>query len=122
MPNKLKFLADECVGLPTIDLLRNLGYSVLTVKELKLGGKDDFGILKCAIKQRRILVSEDLDFGNIILYPPKLHHGIILLRFRHRLEDSIHAVLSGLLNELTSKDFKKTLIIVDPGKYRIRKE
>ena len=122
MPNRLKFLADECVGLPTINLLRNLGYSVVTVKELKLGGKDDFEILKCAIKQRRILVTEDVDFGNIILYPPELHHGIILLRFRHRLEDTIHTVLMNLLKELTPKDCKKTLIIVDSDKYRIRKE
>lgn len=122
MPNKVKFLADECVGLPTINLLRNLGFPVVTAKELNLGSKDDIEILKYAIKKKIILITEDLDFGNIILYPPKLHHGIILLRFRHRLEDNIHSVLSSLLKELKPKDFKKALIIVDSDKYRIRKE
>lgn len=122
MPNKVKLLADECVGLPTINLLRKLGYSVVTAKEVMLSGKDDLEILKWAIKNKRILITEDIDFGNIILYPPKLHHGIILLRFRHRFEDSIHNIISNLLQDLKPKDFKKTLIIVDPDKYRIRKE
>lgn len=121
-PNKLKFITDECVGLPTITLLRKLGYSVVTAKEAGICGKSDFEILKLAIKEKRILVTEDIDFGNILLYPPKLHHGIILLRFRHSLESEIHDILSCLLAELKPKDFKETLIIVDKDKYRIRKE
>ncbi|MFH1245314.1 MAG: DUF5615 family PIN-like protein [Candidatus Omnitrophota bacterium] len=119
---KVKFAADECVGVSTITFLRNLGYSVISAKENHLGGKPDFEILKWAIKEERIIITEDLDFGNILLYPPKLHHGIILLRFRHALEDKIHTTLEKLLNELSPKDFKETLIIVDAEKYRLRKE
>ena len=118
----MKFLVDECVGLSTITLLRKLGYSVVTAKEVHLGGKSDIEILKWAIKERRILITEDIDFGNITLYPPKLHHGIILLRFRHKSENKIHNVLVKLLKELKSKNFKKTLIIVDAEKYRLRRE
>ena len=125
MPNELskfKFLADESCGLPTINLLRGLGHSVVTAKEVNLGGKPDFDILKRAIKEKRILISEDLDFGNILLYPPSLHHGIILLRFRHRLEADIHATLTRLLNEFKPTELRKTLIIVGADKYRLRKE
>lgn len=121
-PNRVKFVADECVGLPTIALLRKLGYSIVTAEEANLRGKSDFEILKWAIKEERILITEDIDFGSILLYPPKLHHGIILLRFRHRLEEEIHAILSKLLKELKPTNFKETLIIVDADKYRIRKE
>ena len=120
--NKIKFMADECVGLPTISLLRKLGFSVVTVREANLGGKPDFELLKWAIKEERILITEDVDFGNIVLYPPKFHHGIILLRFRHRLESEIHSVLLKLLKELKPKDVKETLVIVDADKYRLRKE
>jgi len=121
-PNKIKFLADECLGLPAITFLRETGYSVVKAKEVNSGGRPDFDILKRAIKEIRILITEDIDFGNIILYPPKLHHGIILLRFRHRSESDIHSTLLKLLSELKPKDFKKTLVIVDADKYRIRKE
>ncbi|MFC1631361.1 DUF5615 family PIN-like protein [Candidatus Omnitrophota bacterium] len=121
-PNKLKFLADECVGLPTIACLTELGYSVVTAKETKLAGKADLEILKWAIKAERILLTEDVDFGNIFLYPPKLHHGVILFRFRHSIEEKLHNVLKQLLKELKPEDFKKTLIIVDAEKYRLRKE
>jgi predicted nuclease of predicted toxin-antitoxin system len=125
LPNnakKVKFLADECTGLPTIRLLRELGYLVITAEEANLSGKSDIEILKYAVKEKMILITEDTDFGNILLYPPKFHHGIVLLRFRHRLEEEIHAVLSNLLTELKPKDFTKSLIIVDAEKYRVRKE
>lgn len=120
--NKIKFLADECVGLPTISLLRKLGYSTVTIKEAGLSGKSDIEILKWAISQKRVLLSEDIDFANILLYPAKLHHGVIVLRFRHRLENEIHGTLITLLKELKPSDFKKTLIIVDADKYRVRRE
>lgn len=121
-PSRIKFLADECIGLPVITLLRKSGYSIITAKEANLSGKSDFEILKWAIKEKRGLITEDMDFGNILLYPPKLHHGIILLRFRHSLEKEIHAILSLVLTELKPDNFKQTLIIVDPDKYRLRKE
>lgn len=119
---KIKFLADECVGLPTILLLRKTGYLVATAREVNLNGKADIDILKWAIRERYILLTENIDFGNIVLYPPKLHHGVILLRFRHRLEADIHNTLITLLKELKPSDFNKTLIIVDADKYRLRKE
>ena len=125
MPNKtkkLKFVADECVGLPTITLLRNLRYSIITAVEANLRSKSDFEILKWAIKEERILITEDIDFANILLYPPKMHHGVIVLRFRHRLENEIHTTLTKLLKELKPVEFKESLIIVDADKYRIRKE
>lgn len=120
--NRIKFLADECIGLPVITLLRKSGFSVDTAKDANLSSKSDFEILKWAIKEKRILITEDMDFGNILLYPPKLHHGIILLRFRHSLEKEILSVLSTLLRELKPNDFKQTLIIVDSDKYRLRRE
>jgi len=115
-------LADECLGLPTIGLLLAAGYPILKAKEAGLGGKPDFEILRYAIKSRRVLITEDIDFSNIILYPLRLHHGIILLRFRHKLEEAVHNTLLTLLKELKPKDFQKTLIIVDSDKYRLRKE
>lgn len=120
--DKPKFLADECLGLPTILLLRRLGYSVVAVPEINLAGKPDFEILKSAVKEKRVLVTEDIDFGNITLYPPKFHAGIILLRFRRKLESDIHNTLTVLLGELRPADFNKTLIIVDADKYRLRRE
>lgn len=119
--SSISFLADECVRLPTIILLRKLGYSVLTAREAMLGGKSDPEILESAVKRKMVLITEDIEFGNIILYPPKTHHGIILLRFRHSLEEDIHNVLTQLLIELKPDKFDGALIIVDNNKYRIRR-
>jgi predicted nuclease of predicted toxin-antitoxin system len=87
------FLIDECVGLTTINFLRELGYPLITVEEAEFDGKSDFEILNLAIRKKCVLITEDIEFGNILLYPPKTHHGIILLRFRHNSEHEIHNVL-----------------------------
>jgi predicted nuclease of predicted toxin-antitoxin system len=119
--HKIGFLIDECVGFPTANLLRELGYSVITANDALLNGEPDSEILRQAIKEKRILVTEDIEFGNIILYPPKTHYGIILLRFRHRSENEIHAVMKIALAEIQPDEFKGTLIVIDADKYRIRR-
>ena len=120
--SQLKFLTDECLGLPTILILKNSGCFVVTAKEVGLGGKSDSEILKWAIKENCVVVTEDLDLGNILLYPPSLHRGVILLRFRHSDEKEIHIVLARLLKDLKVTDFKGSLIVVDHDKYRIHKK
>ena len=60
----MKFLADECCDRDLVGALRNAGYDVLYVLELKPGATDD-EVLALAFDQRRILLTEDKDFGEL---------------------------------------------------------
>ena len=116
------FLADECVDTSTIDLLCKLNFSVVSVKDLGLCGKSDLVILRWAIEHSHILISQDKDFSSIMLYPPRLHHGIIVLRKRRKTKIAVYETLHRLFKEVPMFEFRKSLIIVDAEKYRIRKE
>lgn len=81
--------------------------------------------INLAHKERAVIITNDLDFGNLILYPPGSHTGIIVLRPRldtREAIDDVHNVLMRLLKELKPAEIKKSLIIVDKNKYRLRRE
>lgn len=118
----LEFLADECVGDPTIKFLRSLGFSVVTVWDLGLRASPNATLLKKAIREHKVFLTADLDFSNILVYPPSGHCGIILLKISRQVEDEVHSNFKKLLEELKASDFDKTLLIVDRNKYRIRRE
>lgn len=120
----MKLLVDECVLGKTIELLKVAGYSVITLKELGKTSVTNGTIINIAKKQRAVIVTNDLDFANLILYPLGTHPGIIILRPRLdtlQAINDVHKILMRLLKELKPTEIEKSLIIVDRNKYRIRK-
>ena len=120
--DKIKFIADECLSDKTVRFLRSLGYEVESVWDLNLRGAPNGGLLKRAIKDKKVFITEGQDFCNIIIYPPHLHHGVIVLKTSLKTEEQIRTVLKAFLSEFKPSDFEKTLIIVDKNRYRIRRE
>jgi len=58
----MDFLADECCDRGLVERLRQSGHDVVYVFESRRGAADD-DILAMAFDQRRILITEDKDFG-----------------------------------------------------------
>lgn len=75
----MKFLVDECVGNGVARWLQSQGYDVISVLEVSPGISDDV-VLQKAVREGRILITTDKDFGDIVFRNRKLHCGIILLR------------------------------------------
>ena len=82
MPQKslLPLLADECIYKVTTDFLRSLGCDVVTVQELGLAGASDDVVIDKALALGRVLLTRDMDFSNILLYPPAQYLGIVVLK------------------------------------------
>ena len=76
---KLKFLVDECTGILVSEKLKELKYDSISVIECMKGAEDE-EILRVAVKERRVIVTNDKDFGRLAGFfkPP----GIILLRLK----------------------------------------
>lgn len=112
----MKILADENIPDELIDLLRDKGYDVSTAPP----GTKDPKIALLAKKERRILLTQDKDFANIIWYPPKSLHGIIRLKFHPPVISDILSALEDLFQEFTQKDLDKKLVILEEDGVRIR--
>lgn len=117
----MRFLTDECLPVRTVTLLKNEGFTVFTVFDFKLSGKDDPIIFKKAVDLNLVLITVDTDFGNILVYPPKTHHGIIILKLTKTNEAKLHTLLTSFLHSTTPDIIRKSLIVIDEHKIRIRK-
>jgi len=74
----MRFLIDRCAGQLLADWLRTQGHDVVDSREL---GPDpgDRALLDWAAKERRILVTIDTDFGQLIYLENLSHAGLIRL-------------------------------------------
>lgn len=114
------FLADECVFVATVRLMRDLGLEVRRVQELNRIGSEDQEIFQEAQRMKAVLVTNDKGFGDVRVYPPSLHQGIIVLKMEPdpAKVQAVHQVLEELLKR--ERKFEHCLFIVDANKYRKR--
>ena len=82
MPGRFKL--DENMPRDAEALFSGSGHDVDTVLEERLGGEPDPTVFAAAKSENRILVTLDIDFADIRLYPPSSHPGIWVLRRTHR--------------------------------------
>ncbi len=112
----MRLLADENIPYELVDILRKSGYDISTVPRRA----KDSDIALLAKKERRILLTQDKDFANIILYPPEELHGIIRIKFHPPVILDISAALEDLFQKFSQKDFDKRLVILEKDGFRIR--
>ena len=75
----MKFLIDENVGGSIIRYLRDQGHDLVCIAETRHGMPDD-QILTLAVREKRILLTYDKDFGDLVFRDRKPHGGVILIR------------------------------------------
>lgn len=75
----MRLLADENLHGGIIQWLRHQGHDVLWATETLRGSADDT-LLQIAQQQERLLLTADLDFGELVYREQLISHGVILLR------------------------------------------
>lgn len=115
----IKFLADENIAPRVVKSLRQEKFNVLSVYEEKLSGASDEELLKFAQKEKRIIITHDKDFGNLIHQPFQTHGGVILLRLRNQSPQNVINHLIPLLKKVKPSKIKNRLVVFQEGKIRI---
>ena len=118
----MNFLIDENLAPRLASELVVAGHDALHVSDLGLRSSPDQAILKVAFNQKRILISRDTDFGQLIEGDSAGSPSLILIR---RMSDySVKAImgrvlvlLSDHLEVLTSGG----IIVVDGSRERVRR-
>lgn len=75
----MRFLADENIERAVVELLRRGGHDVAYVAEGG-GSPSDDEVLERARRERRILLTNDKDFGELVFLQGRLAAGVLLLR------------------------------------------
>lgn len=77
----MRFLVDECTGPAVAERLREQSHDVFSVYQDRRGMSDE-EILSLAASERRILITNDKDFGEMVFRERRCHFGVVLLRLR----------------------------------------
>ena len=111
-------LLNENIGVKTTIFLRNKGYDVKsTVEDFR--GINDKQLLGIAFKEKRVIITLDKDFCQLVFRDALPCRGIILLRLKNELPDSINKVL-GLFLKSNKDDLMDKFIVVSESRVRIR--
>lgn len=116
----LRFKLDENLPGRVAVALCSLGHDVETAYSEGLAGARDPILLAACTAEDRVLVTLDLDFSDIRVYPPGSHRGIWVLR---PAEQTFAAVLNLALAGIRLSSAERTsgqLWVVDERRVRIR--
>lgn len=116
----LRFKLDENLPRRVEPALRSLGHDVETALSEGLAGSADPELLAACTAEDRVLVTLDLDFADIRVYPPGSHRGIWVLRPANQ---SFAILLNLALAGVRLAELERTagqLWVIDEKRVRIR--
>lgn len=93
----MKFIVDECTGPTVAKWLTIEGHDSVSVSPDKKGISDK-EVLKIAVTEKRILITNDKDFGELIFKEKLTHNGVIFLRLSDETAKNKIHVLKNLLD------------------------
>ncbi|HBQ95812.1 MAG: DUF5615 family PIN-like protein [Firmicutes bacterium] len=117
----MRFKLDENMPVSLVRTLNQAGYDVETVYSESIAGIADDTLLDVCQSEQRILMTLDLDFANVVDYPPGTYAGIVVFRLK---ETGATATAVGvrrwLLAVRNARMQPGSLWIVDDYRIRIR--
>jgi predicted nuclease of predicted toxin-antitoxin system len=118
--NKIKFIADIHISPVTIEDLQRNGYGIQRVTEFLPPNAVDEEIINLSIQQDAIIITQDLDFSNLIVQHGLTKPSVISLRIEKPTPQKVTEILMNLLPRIKEELLKGCIISVDDNQFRIR--
>jgi len=117
----MRFKLDENIGSRTAHLFPEAGHDIETIFDEGLSGATDEVIFETCIREGRCLVSLDLDFADVVRFPPHRTAGIAVLRLPNDVSVRLmEKLVRDLLRHLKTEPIVGRLWIVEAGRIRVR--
>jgi predicted nuclease of predicted toxin-antitoxin system len=102
-------------------MISSLGFEVFDVRDFGLRGKSDKKVFDFAQRHKAVLFSADLGFAKFFRSSLRKNTVIVILRFPNEMPVSaINQETQRLISKLKPEDYYGNLIILSPGKIRLR--
>ena len=116
----MRFLLDQDIYLVTAAFLVELGHDVVRASQIGLSRASDTVLLQVAQEQKRIFITRDRDFSNLV-FIQKLGMGVLYLRMLPNNHNLVHQMLAKVLETYDEESLSQSFVVVEAGGYRIRK-
>jgi len=113
----VRFLADESCDFAVVRVLRAAGHDVMAIAEISPRATDEV-VMEHAIREGRILLTEDKDFGQLVHASQVAAGGVFLLRFPARARAELPRAVVKLV-ERRGEGLQGRFVVLQPGRVRI---
>jgi len=114
-----KLLTDENISPRVVSFLRENGFDVLDVKESSLNGASDHALMELAIKEQRLMVTHDADFGALAINNEEPCYGVIYIRLTKQSAANVIEVLKTLV-AMNPEFSSGSLVVINETRIRVR--
>ncbi|GET43516.1 DUF5615 family PIN-like protein [Microseira wollei] len=117
----MKFLADMGVSMTVIRTLRQNGYDAVHLREQGLQRLADAEIVLKARLEERIVLTFDLDFGDILAASADVLPSVIIFRLQNTMPSFVASRLLEVLSECGQDLTTGAILTVQDNRYRLRR-
>jgi predicted nuclease of predicted toxin-antitoxin system len=116
----MKFLADMGISPRSVAYLRGLGQDAVHLHEEGLGRLSDPTILRKAQDEGRVLLTNDLDFGELMAASGAELPSVVIFRLRDMRPEQVNGYLAEVVTGYREMLEKGVIVSVREGQIRIR--
>ena len=116
----MRFLADMGISPSVVTVLNSLGFEAVHLRDQGLERLPDPDILTKAREEKRILLTHDLDFGELIAASGERVPSIIIFRLRNMQPGHVDRYLQNVVAEYRDSLEEGAVVSVTEGQIRSR--
>jgi predicted nuclease of predicted toxin-antitoxin system len=117
----MRFLADMGVSMRVVEWLRASGHDAIHLRDQGLQKLPNGEIFRKAIREERVVLTFDLDFGEIVAGSGGTSVSAILFRLRNTRADFVVQRLKAVLDRSTEELAQGAVVLVEDGRHRVRR-
>ena len=116
----MRFLADMGVSTGVVEWLRDNGHDAKHLREEGLHRMPNGEIFTKAIYENRIIITFDLDFGEIVALAKGKRASVILFRLHNTRTSHLLNRLSAVLKDSARALEEGAVVVVEESRHRVR--
>ena len=116
----MRFIADMCMDVRVATWLNSQGHEATHLRDQGLQRLPNGEIFEKAIAESSVVVTFDLDFGEIVALCKGRKAGVVLFRLRNTRIDFVIQRLSDVLSECADALTRGAIVIVEETRHRVR--
>lgn len=117
----MRFFADMNISPRTVRLLREQGWDILRVSEVLPASAKDLEVLEFARRERRVVITQDLDFSVLLALSGYSSPSLITLRLPFPEPETVARRLLEVVPQVESFLLRGCAVTVEENAVRIRR-
>ena len=116
----MRFLADQNVSPLTVSFLREAGHDAIRVSEILPHNSPDRIILALAARERRVILTHDLDYGGLLVVERGPVASLVLMRLSTTRVERVNEILRRVLPAVEAALEAGAIVVVEDASVRVR--